>query len=82
MTGLGLFQALGKALTSFILSILRQVLIFIPLVLILPNIDNIGILGIWISFPISDFLSAIITILVYKKQLGNIFSENNSSISL
>lgn len=82
MTGLGLFQALGKALTSFILSILRQVMIFIPLVLLLPNIKNLGVLGIWISFPISDLLSAIITILVFKNQLGKIFKKNNNSISL
>lgn len=82
MTGLGVFQALGKALTSFILSILRQVMIFIPLVLLLPNIKNLGILGIWISFPISDLLSAIVTILVFKKQLGKIFEKINSSISI
>ncbi|MCY6356792.1 MATE family efflux transporter [Clostridium sp. ZS2-4] len=82
MTGLGLFQALGKPLTSFILSILRQVIIFIPLVLLLPNIKNLGILGIWISFPISDLLSAIITILVFKKQSGKIFKQNTDSVSL
>lgn len=82
MTGLGVFQALGKALTSFILSILRQVMIFIPLILLLPNIKFLGILGIWISFPISDLLSAIITILVLKKQLEKIKKENSNSISL
>ncbi|MCY6483227.1 MATE family efflux transporter [Clostridium aestuarii] len=78
MTGLGISQSLGKSLTSFFLSILRQVLLFIPLILLLPNIYNLGIWGIWIAFPIADLLSMIITILISKKQFKNFIVENNT----
>ncbi|MCY6371126.1 MATE family efflux transporter [Clostridium ganghwense] len=78
MTCLGLSQALGKALTSFILSILRQVILFIPFVLFLPNIHNLGVLGIWFSFPIADLLSILITIPISKRQLKKMSFKNKT----
>lgn len=80
MTGLGFFQSLGKPLTSFILSILRQILLFIPLALILPNVCNLNLLGVWLAFPISDFLSVIITIFIFKKELNLLTMKNASSL--
>jgi putative MATE family efflux protein len=59
--GSGLFQALGKALQAFMLSISRQVLFLIPLVLILPNYFDLD--GIWFAFPIADTLSVFVTLL-------------------
>lgn len=52
------FQSIGKALISMILSLLRQVAILIPFVLILPHFY--GLNGIWVAAPISDFTSTII----------------------
>jgi len=57
--GAGLYQALGKALPSLFLSLLRQVIMLLPLVLILPQFMQLN--GIWISFPIADSLSFIVT---------------------
>ena len=55
----GFFQATGKALKSTILSLSRQVLLFIPLLLILPRFW--GIEGVWRAAPIADCLSVLIT---------------------
>ena len=60
-----IFQALGKALPSMILSISRQGLIFIPVVVIANNL--IGLNGIIWAQPISDILSSIIAVLLYIK---------------
>ncbi len=68
--GAAFFQALGKALPSLLLTLSRQVLLFIPLVLILPRIYGLGILGIWITFPIADILSTIFTVIVLKRELS------------
>ncbi len=54
-----LFQSLGKAALSIFLGLTRQVLFLIPLLLILPSIY--GLDGVWVSFPISDFLATIVT---------------------
>jgi putative MATE family efflux protein len=49
------FQSVGKAKKSMTLSLLRQVLFLIPLVLILPHFFNLN--GIWMAAPISDVAS-------------------------
>lgn len=53
------FQAVGKARESAILSLSRQVLLFIPLLLILPHFW--GIEGVWRTAPIADSLAVILT---------------------
>lgn len=53
------FQAVGKAPKAMMLSMLRQVIVLIPLLLILPNFWQIN--GVWFAFPIADFCASIIT---------------------
>ena len=55
------FQSVGKAMTSMLLSLLRQVVLLIPMVLILPHF--FGLQGVWFSGPISDFTSSVIAAL-------------------
>lgn len=65
----GLFQSLGKAVPSLVLSLLRQVLLFIPLVIILPRVLGLRIMGIWIAYPAADILSVILTVLYLRSEL-------------
>ena len=58
----GAHQAMGFPRAAFILSIQRWVLLVIPLVLVLPNIYNLGLDGIWIALPLSDFIAAVVSI--------------------
>lgn len=60
------FQSMGKAKIAVLLTLLRQVIILIPLLFILPN--HFGLNGIWISMPISDFCSAIIVVFFLVNQ--------------
>jgi len=69
IVGSALFQSLGKPIPALILTISRQVLFFIPLVLIIPRVTGLGLLGIWISFPLADFLSTIFTSFWMKKEM-------------
>jgi putative MATE family efflux protein len=59
----GFFQALGKVIPSFFLSLSRQVLFLIPLVLIMPLFFNIR--GIWLSFPMADILSFFVSLSLF-----------------
>ncbi len=52
------FQALGKAKTSILVSISRQLIIMIPVSIIMVKVFNLGALGVWISYPISDVLAS------------------------
>jgi putative MATE family efflux protein len=60
--GGSLFQALGKARPALFLSLLRQVLVLIPIVLILQRF--LGLTGVWLSFPLSDAVSFIVTLIM------------------
>lgn len=53
------FQAIGKAKISIFLSFLRQVIILIPIILILPKF--LGLNGLWLSQPIADIIAAFLT---------------------
>ena len=66
----GLFQAIGKALPSFVLSLLRQVLLLIPLVLLLAPLR--GVSGVWMAFPLADFGAALLTLGLYRKEMGRL----------
>ena len=68
VVGITLFQATGKAFQTFLLTLSRQFIFLIPLVLTLPKFFQLG--GIWISFPIADLLSAVMTVLLIIP-LGN-----------
>ncbi|MEN6351017.1 MAG: MATE family efflux transporter [Syntrophomonas sp.] len=59
IVGAQYFQAVGKAGKAAVLSLSRQVLLFIPLLLVLPHFW--GINGVWRTAPISDGLSVLIT---------------------
>ncbi|EQB85955.1 putative MATE family efflux protein [Clostridium punense] len=61
------FQAIGKAKISMFLSLIRQVIVLIPLLLILPPI--FGLNGVWISGPTSDAVASIITVFFVMREL-------------
>lgn len=64
------FQAIGKPFKSAILSMSRQVLFFIPLLLVLPTI--FGIKGALFAGPIADSLAFLVTFTLIKKEINNI----------
>jgi putative MATE family efflux protein len=71
------FQSMGNAKIALMLTLLRQVIILIPLLFILPNF--LGLHGIWLSMPISDCCSAIIVVfflLNHWKKLNILIKAN------
>ncbi|TKG94015.1 MATE family efflux transporter [Puteibacter caeruleilacunae] len=54
------FQSIGKGARATCLTLTRQVMIFIPLLLILPN--YFGLRGVWMSAPVADLIYAIIVV--------------------
>ena len=74
LIGAAYFQAVGKALPALLLTLTRQAIFFIPLMYILPLF--FGELGIWMSFPISDVLSTIVTAyFLYREVKLNLKTE-------
>ncbi|MDR2910342.1 MAG: MATE family efflux transporter [Bacteroidales bacterium] len=67
------FQSIGKSKISIFLSLTRQLIFFLPLLLILPKFY--GIYGVWYSFPISDSISLIIASTMLFFQLKKLKNE-------
>ncbi len=65
----GFFQSIGYVKTAIFLSLLRQLILIIPALLVLPLF--FGLNGIWMSVPISDFLATVISLslLIYNYRL-------------
>ena len=61
------FQSVGRPALGIILSLLRQVLILLPLIVLLPQIWRVT--GIWIAGPVSDVLSSTVTAFVVAAEL-------------
>ncbi len=61
------FQALGKARPALLLGMSRQLLFLIPLVVILPLF--LGVNGVFIAFPVADFLAVILTVIWFSKEM-------------
>jgi len=59
LIGAAYFQAVGKAIPALLLTLTRQGFFFIPLILLLPQF--MGEMGVWLSFPIADVLSTMVT---------------------
>ena len=60
------FQAIGQSKLSIWLVILRQIILLIPLILILPKF--IGLNGVWLAQPITDLIIAIISFYLIRKE--------------
>ena len=52
------FQSLGRAVKSIFMSLSRQVICLFPLLLFLPPLFKLD--GVWLAFPISDTIAAVI----------------------
>lgn len=56
------FQSIGKAKVSMFLSLSRQMIFLLPLLIILPPM--MGVNGVWTSLPSSDTISFFVTLLI------------------
>ena len=76
LIGAAYFQALGKATPALLLTLTRQGFFFIPLIFILP--EFYGELGVWMSFPIADVLSTLVTAYFLHREVKlKLVSESN-----
>lgn len=62
----GYFSAVGKPLKGMVLSLTRQVLFFIPLVLILPHF--LGLDGIMYSAPVADGVAFVVSLIFVLRE--------------
>ncbi len=67
------FQAIGKAKLATLLSLLRQLIVLLPLIIILPHFW--GVQGVWIANPVSDVVAAIISFLFFRREFKKLVCD-------
>lgn len=73
-----LFQAIGRARIALMLTMLKQVVILIPALIVLPRYLHLN--GIWISGPISDVTAAIATIIVILPEIRSLRNKSSHGV--
>lgn len=64
------FQAVGRPALGILLSLLRQILVMVPLIILLPYCW--GTAGIWLAGPVSDLLSSAVTAFAVVAELRHL----------
>lgn len=78
--GQSTFTALGRSKQAIFFSLFRKVVIVIPLIYILPHIGNLGVNGVFMAEPVSNFIGGIacfttMYFTVYRKLSTNIVKK-------
>ena len=64
------FQALGKAVYSLIVSVMRQLVVLVPAAFILAKAG--GVIAVWWAFPIAEIMSFIVSTICFVRIYRNI----------
>ena len=80
IVGTNYIQSSGKAKIAMVLSLLRQVIILIPMILILPKF--LGLNGVWFAQPTADIIASAITAIVLIKEIRSYKEDNNKAKEL
>ncbi len=72
------FQAIGKAGAASAMALLRQVLLFLPLVVLLPTVFAVPVQGVFYAQMFTDLVVLLIGIVLLAKAFGNIRKEERA----
>lgn len=80
ITNSTLFQAIGRGVASLTVSVIRQLIVIVPAAYILGKL--FGLNAIWFAFPLAELVAFLtsfaLLVVIYKKQLHFLGSENES----
>lgn len=72
----GYFTALGDGLTSAVISTLRSLIFVVAYIFILPSI--LGVNGVWLTMPMAEATTILISVTLYLKKGRAVFRESNT----
>nr|WP_297572622.1 MATE family efflux transporter [uncultured Peptostreptococcus sp.] len=64
------FQSIGDGKTAGLLVMLRQIILFVPVIFLLPML--VGINGIWLTIPLVDLSVVVLSVFKYMKKSRNL----------
>lgn len=71
------FVAMGKAVHSLFLAVLRKLILLIPLIYILPRFFENKVFAVFLAEPVSDILAVIATVTLFWFTVWKMFKQND-----
>lgn len=78
MVATNFFLSIGMSKKAIFLSLTRQMLFLVPLLIILPRFW--GTLGVWVSMPIADTIATVVTALVLVNQFRQFKTQREQTV--
>ena len=78
MTGQSTFVGLGMSKHSIFFSLLRKVIVVVPLTILLPKIPALGVMGVFLAEPISNVIGAMGSYLTMLHVTGRVFRQKEA----
>lgn len=69
------FIALGNAISSLFLALLRKIFLLIPLIFILPNLFENKTMAVFLAEPVADFLAVTTTVCLFFYQFKKLLNQ-------
>lgn len=76
-----LLQAMGRASKASVMSLLRQVILFIPMVILLPQIFSLGIRGVWLAPALVDVIIFVICMIIVAAEFCRMTKQSRAAVS-
>lgn len=73
-----LMQSLGKASKASVLVLLRQIVLFVPLVLLVPRLGGLGINGVFLAPALTDMIVLVIAVFMLALEFRSLTRLNNN----
>lgn len=70
-----LMQSLGKASKASVLVLLRQIVLFVPLVILMPKLGGLGIRGVFFAPALTDLAVLVISIIMLASEFRNLTKQ-------
>lgn len=74
MVATNFFLSIGKSKMAIFLSLTRQLIFLVPCLIVLPLFWHT--LGVWVSLPIADFISAVLTSVMFMRAIYSFKQKN------
>lgn len=78
---IAVFNSLGKGIKAMMISVLRQIVILLPLGIVLLRYTPLGLTGFWTAYPVSDLTADLIFLPILFYTIRKAFRTNETTSS-
>lgn len=80
VAGQSIFVALGQSKQAVFFSLFRKIIVVVPLTLFLPYVANLGVKGVFLAEPISNFVGGTACYIAMLMTIGKILKDEREKI--